>query len=377
MQKNYTAEFKNKIIRRYVEGESVSSISKSTNISRSTIYIWLKDAQEKENLKTKPLNLGDFHKLKSKCQKQEEIIKILQTSPCSTRAPLSERYEVIKELSDIYSVNALCSALKVAKGSYYNHILRNANENTQFARKKKELTPIIEEIYNQSKQTYGAGRIQVVLKDRGYNVSTKTITTIMQENSWFSIRSGAKALYEQKLKRKENILRQQFTVSAPNEVWVSDVTYFRFNNKTFYICVILDLFARKAIAHNIAIKNSTQLTKSTFKDAYYSRNPGDNLLFHSDQGGNYISKTFMTMLKDLGVIQSFSRAGTPYDNSVMESFFKTLKAEELYRTNYKSERELKEAVTKFIKYYNDERVHTVNNYRTPTDKETDFFNKHA
>lgn len=377
MQKNYTAEFKNKIIRRYVEGESVSSISKSTNISRSTIYIWLKDAQEKENLKTKPLNLGDFHKLKSKCQKQEEIIKILQTSPCSTRAPLSERYEVIKELSDIYSVNALCSALKVAKGSYYNHILRNANENTQFARKKKELTPIIEEIYNQSKQTYGAGRIQVVLKDRGYNVSTKTITTIMQENSWFSIRSGAKALYEQKLKRKENILRQQFTVSAPNEVWVSDVTYFRFNNKTFYICVILDLFARKAIAHNIAIKNSTQLTKSTFKNAYYSRNPGNNLLFHSDQGGNYISKTFMTMLKDLGVIQSFSRAGTPYDNSVMESFFKTLKAEELYRTNYKSERELKEAVTKFIKYYNDERVHTVNNYRTPTDKETDYFNKYA
>ena len=78
MQKNYTTEFKNKIIRRYVEGESVSSISKSTKLSRSTIYIWLKDEQEKENLKTKPLNLGDFHKLKSKCQKQEEIIKILK-----------------------------------------------------------------------------------------------------------------------------------------------------------------------------------------------------------------------------------------------------------------------------------------------------------
>lgn len=377
MQKNYTTEFKNKIIRRYVEGESVSSISKSTKLSRSTIYIWLKDEQEKENLKTKPLNLGDFHKLKSKCQKQEEIIKILQTSPCSTRAPLSERYEVIKELSDIYSVNALCSALKVAKGSYYNHILRNANENTQFARKKKELTPIIEEIYDKSKQTYGARRIQIILQDRGYKVATKTVSTIMQENGWFSIRGGAKSLYESSLKRKDNILQQQFTVFAPNEVWVSDVTYFRFNNKTYYICVILDLYARKAIAHNIAIKNSTQLTKSTFKDAYYSRNPGDNLLFHSDQGGNYISKTFMTMLKDLGVIQSFSRAGTPYDNSVMESFFKTLKVEELYRTNYKSERELKESITKFIKYYNDERVHTINNYRTPTSKETDYFNKHA
>lgn len=273
MQKNYTTEFKNKIVQRYVEGESVSSISKSTKLSRSTIYIWLKDEQEKENLKTKPLNLGDFHKLKSKCQKQEEIIKILQTSPCSTRAPLSERYEVIKELSDIYSVNASCSALKVAKGSYYNHILRNANENTQFARKKKELTPIIEEIYNKSKQTYGARRIQIILQDRGYKIATKTVAKIMQENGWFSIRGGAKSLYESSLKRKDNILQQQFTVFAPNEVWVSDVTYLRFNNKTYYICVILDLYARKAIAHNIAIKNSTQLTKSTFKDAYYSRNP--------------------------------------------------------------------------------------------------------
>lgn len=375
MKKTYTLEFKNEIIQRYIGGETVSSISRSTKLSRSTIYNWLKDAQENENLKTKSLNLGDFHKLKLKCKKQEEIIEILQTSPCSTRATLSERYEVIKELSDIYSINALCSALKVAKGSYYNHILRNANENTQFARKKMELTPIIEEIYNQSKQTYGAGRIQVVLKDRGYNVSTKTVSTIMQENNWFSIRSGAKALYEQKLKRKENILQQQFIVSSPNEVWVSDITYFRLNNKTYYICVILDLYARRIIAHNISQKNSTQLTKSTFKKAYYSRNPDHTLIFHSDRGSNYISRSFMEILKILGVTQSFSRSGNPYDNSVMESFFKTLKAEELYRTNYKSERELKEGINKFMTYYNEERIHSINNYRTPKDKETDYFNK--
>ena len=377
MQKTYTLEFKNEIIQRYIEGETVSSISRSTKLSRSTIYNWLKDAQEKENLRTKPFNIGEFHKLNVKCQKQQEIIKILQTSPCSTRAPLLERYNVIKELSDMYSVNALCSALKVAKGSYYNHILRNANENTQFARKKKELTPIIEEIYNQSKQTYGAGRIQVILKERGYKLSTKTVSTIMQENNWFSIRSGAKSMYEQRQKRKENILQRQFTVSSPNEVWVSDITYFRLNNKTYYICVILDLYARKVIAYNIALKNSTQLTKSTFKKAYYSRNPKNNLLFHSDQGSNYVSKSFMKLLKDLEVTQSFSKAGTPYDNSVMESFFKTLKAEELYRTNYKSEREFKKSIDDFIKYYNSERIHTVNNYRTPNDKETNYFLKYA
>lgn len=85
----------------------------------------------------------------------------------------------------------------------------------------------------------------------------------------------------------------------------------------------------------------------------------------------------MHFLKSLGIVQSFSRAGTPYDNSVMESFFKTLKAEELYRTNYKSERELKQSISTYINYYNNDRPHSVNCYRTPTSKENDFFAKHA
>lgn len=263
MRKNYTIEFKEKIVRRFIDGETVSKISKSTNLSRSTIYNWLKVAQDNQNRKTKPLNLHLLNELNSKCKIQQEIIDILQTSPCSAKAPLSEKYKVIEELSGIYNVNRLCQALKVAKGSYYNHILRSVNENTQNAKKRKELTPIIEELYHKSKQTYGASRIQILLQQRGYKVGTKTVSKIMHENGWFCIRGGSKALYEMNRQRKENILNQEFTVFAPNEVWVSDVTYFHFNNKTFYICVILDLYARKVVAYNISLKNSTQLTKST------------------------------------------------------------------------------------------------------------------
>lgn len=377
MRKNYTLAFKNEIIKRFTGGETISNIAKSTGLSRSTIYIWINNAQDKENQKTKPINFRMLNDLNVKCKIQQEIIEILKLSPCSTKSSLSDRYAVIKELSSIYNVNRLCQALDVAKGSFYNHLLRNANENTQYARKKKELTPIIEEIFNNSKQTYGAHRIKIILQDRGYKVAEKTVSTIMQENGWFSIRGGAKALYELSLKRKENILKQQFTVYAPNEVWVSDITFFRFNNKTFYICVILDLYARKVIAHKISLKNSTQLTKATFKEAFYTRTPDSDLLFHSDQGSNYISATFVNYLKKLEVTQSFSRASTPYDNSVMEAFFKTLKVEELYRNKYKSEREFKNSISKFIDYYNNERAHSVNSYRTPNDKETAFFSKHA
>lgn len=318
-----------------------------------------------------------FHDLNQKCKRQELIIDILKSSPCSTTAPLKERYPVIKDLSSKYSETLLCEALNVAKGSYFNHIFRNANENTQIAAKIKMLTPIVEEIYNSSQQTYGARRIQAVLTDQGYNVSKRTISKILQMHGWFSIQGGAKALYEANRKRKENILNQQFTVTAPNEVWVSDVTYLQYNNRRYYLCVILDLYARKIIAYTIGNTNSTHLTKQTVKKSVVDRRPKENLLFHSDRGSNYISKAFQKYMKELKITQSFSRVGMPYDNSVMESFFKTFKQEEFYRKNYQSEKDFKNSISRYFDYYNTERLHSLNNYRTPERKEVDFYCKQA
>lgn len=123
------------------------------------------------------------------------------------------------------------------------------------------MTPIIEEIFNKSEQRYGASRIHIVLKDRGYKVSERTVARIMQENGWFSVRGGSKALYKLNQERRENLLKQEFIVTAPNKVWVSDVTYYAFKNKTYYICAILDLYARKVISHYVSLKNNTYLTK--------------------------------------------------------------------------------------------------------------------
>jgi len=174
-------------------------------------------------------------------------------------------------------------------------------------------------------------------------------------------------------RERENILNQNFKTSRPNEVWVSDVTYFKYNHKTYYICIVMDLYARKVISCKISLKNSTQLTKATFKKAYYLREPQDELLFHSDRGSNYVSKNFMDYLQELGVMQSFSKGGNPYDNSVMEAFFKTMKAEELYRMNYHSEKEFKKAVYDYIQFYNEKRPHTVLNYKTPDQMEKSYY----
>ena len=315
-----------------------------------------------------------MHDLQEKCDRQQKIIEILQRSPCTPSAPLSKRYEVIKSLSDEYTVNILCEALKVAKGSYYNHILRNKNGNTKAAKRKSEMLPVIEQIFHDYNEIFGSSKIYAILKDRGYAISESTVAKIMHENGMFSIRACAKTLYKQHQERKANILQQQFQVSRPNEVWVSDVTYFSVFGRMYYICVVLDLYARKVIAYKISRHNSTQLTKSTVKAAYGTRKPTESLLFHSDQGSNYTSSEFRKYLKSLNIIQSFSNPGMPYDNSVMESFFGSFKREALYRYRFKTEKDFFEGVAIYIHFYNGKRPHSVLMNQTPDKFESKYFN---
>lgn len=145
-------------------------------------------------------------------------------------------------------------------------------------------------------------------------------------------------------------------------------TIYEFKNIKYHICVVLDLYARKVISHAIGLNNSTLLTKRAQNAAYYERMPKAGLILHTDQGTNYTSSAFQKCAKELNIIQSISRASNPYDNTVMESFFKTLKLEELYRKNYRSERELKESIARYIHFYNSERVHSMTFYRSPDKK---------
>lgn len=160
--------------------------------------------------------------------------------------------------------------------------------------------------------------------------------------------------------RKDNLIKQNFTVKAPNEVWVSDITYFHFNNKTYYLCAIINLYARKVVAWRISVRNSTHLTKETLKLAIIDRAPAPGLIFHSDNGANFTSYTFTSYLREHGIRQSFSRTHNPYDNSVYESFYKTLKQEEKYRKDYRSEKNMLRSITTFMEFYNNDRPHSIN-----------------
>ena len=372
---HYTEEIRSQIITRYKNKESVINLSKETCIPRSTIYRWINDYTAKTSIPPNVKN-KEIKELERKVEKLQTMLAIIHELGISVNAPLKEKLNAMAPLYGKYNVHWLCEAMRVDRGTFYNHIFRNKKDNTWYAKRREILREEILKIYEENRQIFGAGKITAILKQKGYRTSEETVAFLMHDMGLQSIRHRAKAIYEKEVKAK-NKVNQQFQTTRPNEVWVSDVTYFRTPYNSYYICVILDLYSRKVIAHRIALNNSTQLVKNAFKDAYETRQPKGTLIFHSDRGSNYRSKTFCNYMKALNVTQSFSRAYTPYDNSVVESFFSSLKREELYRTKYRSDKEFKKAVDDYMVFYNSQRPHSNNNYRTPDAKEAEYYSKNS
>lgn len=271
-----------------------------------------------------------------------------------------------------YHVHVICDAFDIPRGTFYNHVLRNKKDNTWYAKRREKLRLRIQEIYDESNQIFGAAKIAAVMKSEGFKVSNEMVRTLMRDMGLVSIRQSAKKLYEDEGRKYKNYLNQEFDVNKPNEVWVSDVTYFKYGKNAYYICVIIDLFSRMVVGYKIGKTNSTQLVKSTFQIAYKVRQPDSSLIFHTDRGGNYSSKTMNDYMRSLHITHSFSRAHVPYDNSVMESFFSSMKREELYRTKYRSESDFRNAVDRYIIFYNTKRPHKKLQYKTPEQKEEEY-----
>jgi transposase InsO family protein len=171
----------------------------------------------------------------------------------------------------------------------------------------------------------------------------------------------------------QNLLNQQFTVSKPNEVWVSDITYVKVGGKWHYVCAIVDLFARKLVACRAGKKADSKLTADTLMAAYNSRNMPKNVLFHSDRGVQYTAYDFRRLIDKLDFLQSFSAKAYPYDNAVSESFFRFLKSEELNRTSFDTFDELELSLFEYANFYNNFRPHSFNDGLTPNQKERNLF----
>ncbi len=377
MKTSYTEEQKQELVKKYYDGESASVICLQSGVPRSTFYTWIKPYKILGAVLDFEVSAANYLRQKQHTVKLENMIEILRTVNCTITSPLQVKLKELEKLHGKYSVHVLCDSLDVARGTFYNHIYRNKKGNSSYVKRRENLSKKIKEIFDESNQIYGARKIKAVLKTKGINTTDNMVAELMQEMNLQSIRSDTKKQYKHLLRqsRKKDSLKLNFQAKEPNKVWVSDVTYFKVCNTTRYICAILDLYSRKVISFRISKKNSTQLISSSFKIAYEERQPAEGLIYHSDRGVQYTAFSFRKLLMTLNIIQSFSPSGKPCHNAVMESFFSTLKKEELYRINYRSIHEFEESVKKYMERYNNERPHVTLRYKSPNAFEQEFISK--
>ncbi|MBE6133053.1 MAG: IS3 family transposase [Erysipelotrichaceae bacterium] len=272
------------------------------------------------------------------------------------------------EKNSDYNFYQVCDVIGLNKGTYY-HFINDKKSKTQYEIKDEKLSIEIKNIYDETEGRIGSNKIKIILDSRNVKASLQKVRKLMKKMNLKVVMKKPNRRGNNTTPKnifRNNLLKKQFFQDKPNKVWVSDFTEIKINRARFYLCVILDLFSRKVVAYRLSIRLNSNLALLTFKDAYQNRGEPNDLLFHSDQGAQYTSIEFMNTLKALKIKQSFSNPGNPYDNAVMESFFATLKREEVHRKKYKDYENLKESISKYIVFYNNVRPHKSLNYLTPT-----------
>ena len=357
-------------------GQNVQLIISQFNIPRSTIYYWIKKYKHIKNLEEIKY-ISAYENEKKKNQKLLQINQVLKLVNCTVHSPLQTKLKELEKLYGKFSVRVLCEALNVSRGTFYNHILRNKKEKTSYAKRRKILSDEILKIYEESRGLFGSDKIVAVLETKGFHTSKPLVRELMKEMGLRSFRSTAKRDHSlwNKLHPPKNYLQRNFNVKESNQVWASDCTRISYKQQSYHICVIMDLYSRKIISYKISQRASTQLVTSAFNEALSTRNHCAPKMFHSDIGCQYTSFAFRKLLLKHNILQSFSHSGNPYDNGVVESFFSSFKQEEIYRSFYSSVKQFKQRIGEYIKFYNQDRPHRANNYKTPNQKEEAYYNK--
>lgn len=268
---------------------------------------------------------------------------------------------------DEHSVEQMCRVLGTNKSGYYKF---KCNPLSKRIMEEEKLLPEIKRIYDESRGVYGSPRITASLNKNGIKCSRPRVARLMKKNG---IQSRIRKSYKKTtnssrgLKTAADLLNQNFTVNAPDTVYVSDITYIRTYEGWLYLTVIIDLFNREVISH---YKSKTLFAKDTtipaLMQAVKKRKPGNGLIFHSDKGVQYSCKDFRELMETYGIAQSMS--AKCYDNAPSESFFKTLKSELIYlkKGGYLTRKEAETEIFEYIEcFYNTKRLHSFISYMSP------------
>jgi putative transposase len=272
-----------------------------------------------------------------------------------------------------YSVLALCANLNVSPSGYYDWQKRSSSPGLR-ACGNQELAQEIQKIHTHSRQTYGSPRIQKELLKAGRHHGRNRIARLMQEDGLCGRQKGRHRVQTTDSNHDEpiapNRLAEAPKPTAPNQIWVADITYVQTQEGWLYVAAILDLYSRKIVGWAMGERIDAALVLRALSMALLHRSPPHDLLFHSDRGVQYASADYRQALRQAGLVASMSRKGNCYDNASMESFWSTLKLELVYRRAFVSRRQAQTEIFNYIEgFYNRERSHSALNFQSPVDFE--------
>ena len=262
----------------------------------------------------------------------------------------------------------LCRCYGVTRPGYYAWRRRPASRHRE---QDRVLFEAICAIFVASRGIYGSPRVQRLLTRRGHRVSRRRVERLMREGG---LRARLARVYRRKAgthrwfgQHPNHVRRTHAT--EPNQIWVGDLTYLPVAGRWWYLATVLDQYSRRVLAWRLGATRDSRLTRAVVDAALRRRRPAAGLIFHSDRGSEYLGMPFRQRLVARGVRQSMTRGGAPGENAHMESFFHSLKADGVHGRPFRTVAELRQYLRWYLPYYNQQRLHSALDYRSPVDYE--------
>ena len=259
-------------------------------------------------------------------------------------------------------MNELCEVVGISRAGYYRFLLRGEAQEADMDLRSAIQTIALEW------PTYGYRRVHAELRQQGLMVNHKRVLRLMRADNLLCLRRRKFILTtdsNHELPIYPNLAREM-VLSDIGQLWVADITYIRLETEFVYLAVLLDAFSRRCLGWSLQRSFEATLVLEALRMAVKQRRPRPGLVHHSDRGVQYASSDYTAQLERHGIQISMSRRGNVYDNALAEAFIKTLKYEEVYRTEYRNLEEAKASIKQFLeKVYNQKRLHSALGYRSP------------